>query len=550
MMADSEPTVTGPVAPQAPSPAPIGPSSPAEDGLRRTTTVAILVRMVRFGWQFLGAAIAFMVFTGTDQRLPALIVAGLVLFILIGGSFSWLSWSRFRYGVVEHHLIIHEGVLIRRRRSIPVSRVQGIDIKADLFMRMLGLVEVTVQTAGGGANEPEASIIGIPLNEAEALRSELLHNRKSAVAASAPGTTPPIGADPVNRMSDVRGLLAGGEVDFQRPSFEYQLSLPRLFLAGATSSQVFISFLVVLGASSQLFELLGDRLTGFAANFTSLAFPAALMTSVLVVGLVIAGSVTASVIADFGFTSRRVGDRIETERGLLERRMVGLPVRRVQSVSVRATPLRRLMGFSAIHVDTAGFGRSEESGRTTDALVPLARRSEIRPLLHGLIPELENAPEPVALPSRSLRRYLFVPALTALALTIPIAAVLGGLWFVLPPLAVALAVFPAGLAWKGAGLGVDDSMLVVRNGILGRNQTRIPRTRIQSLAVSQNPFQKRANLATLVATTVSGSIGAIYRVRHADAAYAWRLLDWFSRPTVHPSSLAPPTPEESPVIPK
>lgn len=544
-MADSENTALSGSEPGPPTPTLQPPVPPADDGLKRTTTTAILVRLVKFGWQFFGAGVAYVVFSGTDQKLMAVIMSALAFVVVVGGFFSWLSWSRFRYGVVDNHLVIHEGVIVRRLRSIPVARVQGIDIKADLIMRALGLVQVTVQTAGGGATEPEATIVGIPLSEAESLRSALLHGRAAAAIPGIPGTTAAIGGDPVNRMSDVRGLLAGGEVDFERPSFQYQLPVGRLVLAGATSSQVFISFFVVLGVAGQLFSAAGDRFTGIAANFSALAIPAAVFTALLVVVFVLIGSVTAVVIADFGFTSRRVDDRIETERGLIERRMVGLPVRRVQSVSVKSTPLRRLMGFSAIHVDTAGFGRSEENGRATSALIPLARSAEIRPLLHGLIPEFELAPVPVALPGRSLRRYLFLPVAAVLVLMVPVAAFLGGYWWVLPFIAVAIVASPAALAWKGAGLGVSDSMLVIRSGMLGRNQTRIPRSRLQSLAVRQTPFQKRAKLATLVARTVSGSSGATYRVRHLDAAVAWRLVEWLSRTRAEPVTSTVTAPSEA-----
>jgi len=517
-----------------PSPAPL---AEEEAGLQRTPTIAIAIRLVRFGWQFIGAGIAFIFFSGFDQKLVSFAIVGFAFFTVIGGALSWLSWTRFRYGVVDSHLIIREGLLVRRRRAIPVARVQGIDIKADLLMRMLGLVEVTVQTAGGGASEPEASIVGIPLGEAERLRSALLHDRAVAHpasdAASAQGAVsggaPVVGDDPVNRMSDVRGVLAGAEVDFERPSFEYQLSISRLFLAGATSSQVFISFFVVLGVAAQLFSMAGNRAWALTDNFFALALPIVVLLGIAIVGIVLAGSVTAIVIADFGFTSRRVGDRIETERGLVERRMVGLPVRRVQSVRIQATPLRRLMGFSAIHVDTAGFGRAEENGRATAALVPLARGSELRPLLHGLLPELEHAPSVSALPARSLRRYLFVPALIALVIGGIPAIVLQGLFLALPLITLPLAIIPAYLSWKSAGMGVDDAMLVIRSGILGRTDTRIPRSRLQSLSVSQNPFQKRARLATLTATIVSGSSGTRHQLRHMEFDDAMKLVEWLSR---------------------
>ena len=41
--------------------------------------------------------------------------------------------------------------------------------------------------------------------------------------------------------------------------------------------------------------------------------------------------------------ARRVEARVETESGLLERRMTGLPVARIQALSIDQAPLQRLL---------------------------------------------------------------------------------------------------------------------------------------------------------------------------------------------------------------
>ena len=244
-------------------------------------------------------------------------------------------------------------------------------------------------------------------------------------------------------------------------------------------------------------------------------------------------STAVAVSRDFGFVARRVADRVETEAGLLERRMTGMPIRRIQAVSIDEAPLRRWLGWATIDAVTAGFGHGEEKQTTTArAIVPIARRSEIPRLLHGLLPEVEEFPPVGQRSRRALRFYVTVPALASIAIALPLAI---GAFLVLPLaglgagltglLVIASIVGYQVLSWRHCAFGTDACALVVASGALGRRSVRIGRSRIQSLAVRQNPFQRRAGLATVVVAGVSGSSKALYAIPHIEAADADRLMN-------------------------
>ena len=84
------------------------------------------------------------------------------------------------------------------------------------------------------------------------------------------------------------------------------------------------------------------------------------------------------------------------------------------------------------------------------------------------------------------------------------------------------------LRWRHAGYGADDRALVITTGTLGTRRVRLPRTRIQAIAVRQSFFQRRAGLATLTATTVLGSAPSDHRIEHIDASVAARIAEWYS----------------------
>lgn len=516
----------------------------ADSDLSRTHPATIAIKTVRSVLQMLGFVIVFGFFqAGSGGSWAIAGIFGLVLLAtVVGVGFSWLAWSYFTYGIVDDDLLVREGVLVKKRRTIPLARIQGVNVRADLFMRALGLAELRVQTAGGG-DEPEAVIGSIPLADAEVLRAALLRGHKTVrEAAGTDAENPIFGADPAGRMSDFRGALGGAEIAREVASFEFVLSIGRLVLSAVTSKQIMIMILIAFGFSGQFTQLFGTQVFEDAAEIVSaLAIGVVVLLVILAVFLGMAISVVVAVVRTWGFVARRVEARVETEAGLLERRMTSLPVRRVQSVTIDETWLRRLLGYQAVYVETAGFGRSDEDrgGLSKAAIVPLAKRSEIRPLMHGLLPEAEEFPAPRGLPRRSLRFYILLPTLLTLLIAIP---AIGLLAAVFPPGAIAVgaasllvALIVAGvrvLNWRAAGIGMDGRAMTVRSGIIGHKRVRLGRNRIQSLNVRQTWFQRRVGLATLTASSISGSSEAKHSVSHMPLVDAERVVEWFHEGTL------------------
>lgn len=510
---------------------------PAEQ-LVRTHPSTVLVRTLTMIWQTIGVLFGLLVFGSLGGSGGLMAAAGLggtaVLVVAVTAGVQWFNWLYFRYGIVDRHLLIHEGWLVRKRRSIPLARVQGVDVRADLVMRFLGMADVIVQTAGGGAGEPEAKIGAVSLFEAERLRTALLHGR---AGIGTTGTERVMGADPVGRMSDLRGVFGGTEQAVLQPKFEYRLGVGRLVLAGLTSKSVPLIMAASLGAASQLIDVAGDAVFDSAAQaVTATGIIGALLGGLALLVGVTALAVVVSVTRDFGFTVRRVEDRIETEAGLFERRMTGMPVRRIQTVSIEQSPLRRMLGYVSVDVVTAGFGRGEEQQATTAAsVVPLAMKSELYGLMRELLPEAQAFPELHPLPRRAIRFYVFLPTLATLLVTVAFAALVSLLSQAGSGIAVLvggqLAIAVAGWSyaeWAQTSLGTDARSLGFARGVLGRYRVRVPRSRIQSLSIKQNPFQRRAGLATVIVATVSGSSKALYRVRHVAHSEADRIVAWYA----------------------
>lgn len=518
----------------------------ADFNLRRTHPATVAVRTAQMLWRIGLGLVGLVVFgsLGNGRTAPSLIVAGVIaLIVLIVIAVQWISWWRFGYGIVGTDLLIEHGLLIRTRRTIPIARVHGVNVRADLFMRALGVVEVVVQTAGGGGgDEPEAKIGAIPLDRAEELRNALLHDIPDTVVET------PAGLDPVGRISDFRGAFGGTEVRGREVRFEHKVPFGLLVVGEATSNRVPILLAVAVGVFGQLYEFIGqpivDRTASRAAQF---AVPVLFVLVMAAGALLVVVAAAIGIARDFGFTARRYETRIETEAGLLERRQTSMPVGRIQAVRIEQSWLRRLLGLAAIQVDTAGLDRSgDQSGQMTvsKAMVPVAKAADVAALMHGLLPEAEEFPEAQGLPARALRFYVLVP--TLLATIAALAAVGPASWFFYRPalpwaIAVVVLVAPitAGvraLQWRRAGVGTDDVAVTLRSGAVGIKHVRLTRSRIQSLDVRQGPFQRPAKLASLRTVSVSGSSQASYGVSNLDEAEALRIMRWYQDGLARPRS--------------
>ncbi len=150
-------------------------------------------------------------------------------------------------------------------------------------------------------------------------------------------------------------------------------------------------------------------------------------------------------------------------------------------------------------------------------LFPVVPVRDVRAFLDEFLPELADDPGDLQpLPARAARRYLLAPALVALAVTV-------GLWFLVGPFAL-LALVLAAYGWarfRAAAWRVRDGRLAVRSLTFARVTVLAPVRLRESQTVSQNPFQRRADLATLA---VPFGKSTTARIRHLDVADANRAL--------------------------
>jgi putative membrane protein len=118
--------------------------------------------------------------------------AGVVIFVVlfmillaIAGIvylFSWLWVKNYHYELLEDSFKKQFGILTIRNTRIPYDRIQNIDIRRPLLMRIFGLSALHIQTAGGtslGMMSSEGTLPGLRVDVAQHLQEELLKRAKA-----------------------------------------------------------------------------------------------------------------------------------------------------------------------------------------------------------------------------------------------------------------------------------------------------------------------------------------------------------------------------------
>jgi putative membrane protein len=445
---------------------------------------------------FVIPGIAFLMSRGFDAGTIALVLLGALVVAVLAAFWGFLSWRATIYEVAGGVFRLRWGVVQKNERAIPLDHIQSVDTVQGIIQRLFNVVELRIETAGGGASEPDASLAALDRAVAEALRREIAGSRREPVETETSGPA-------VVRKLETRDLL----------------------LAGATSGQIGVA-LSLIAVASQLFDnflsqnLAQRLLETFAPRSVTTALLYVFILGLFAWLLAIGGTV----LAYTGFTLSRDGDFLYIRRGLLERREATIPLARIQAVRMVEGLLRQPFGLASLRVESAGYG--QDAGVST-TLFPLLPRKEVHGLLLEAAPEFAVAPPLNALPRRALRRYVFRSTLPFLVLIFA-AALLSTLVFDLAAwvFAALLLLLPAALfgwlRYRDAGWALEEDRLVVRSRFLGRTTAIAPRRRLQSRATLRSPFQRRVRLATFEAQVASGGGGAELRVTDlgADAADA------------------------------
>lgn len=434
-----------------------------------------------------------------------LLLFGVLAIAIIGIVLtSILSWLRYTYRLEQNELRIEYGVFVRKKRYIPLERIQSLDVSEGILQRLCGMVKVQIETAGGsGKDEAEAVLSAISKEEARYIQEYVTAAKNSFI-------------QDVESVQQVASQTV------------YKISPSQLLLLSLTSGGVGVVISAVLAFFSQLDEFIPyEKLFRGVEQW-------AVSNMIIIVIFVFAGFVIAWIIALVGtmlkyanFVVTKTEQDLVISQGLLEKRQITIPVTRIQAIRINENIVRQWLGYGTVIVESAGGSATNQEGSKV-LLLPLVKLQAIEKILGPYLTDYQFTSSFNPVPKRAMIRYIFRSWIIIVPVVV-IAIFLLKTWGLLSLIILALFTLWGLLKYKDAGWSLEKQQLNLRYRTLVRTTVFIKKNKIQSLDVKESYFQRRKQLASIEVHVKVGFGGAGGKVLDLDAADVKKVYEWFSR---------------------
>src|SRR5699024_5236832 len=285
-----------------------------------------------------------------------------------------------------------------KKRFISKNRIQSIDLTSGVIHRIFNLTKVQIETAGTGM-DAEASLSAVKLPEGEALREEL----KSR------------GAEPAEDEES-----ADESVEKTNPSAT--ISFKRLFIAGTTSGSIGVVMALAATAFSQVEQFIPERFYESTMQWViGLGVVILAVMAILFFLLLWLLGIAGTIIKYGKFTITRNEHELFITRGLLEKKQLTIPLRRIQAVGIQESIIRQPLGYVTVFAEIAG-GSLAKGEDFSSILFPIMKRDEVDDFLETFLPDYAGAGDEFApLPKRARKFYLMRSSLLFLFITAAVA---------------------------------------------------------------------------------------------------------------------------------
>ena len=470
------------------------------------------------------------------------------IFLIPSVAVSIIRYFTVRYRISKGELVVNEGLFFRRTRTVPVERIQNIDLVQGVLHRIFKVAEVRVETASG--TKPEAVLSVLSLTQVELLRRNVFR-QKTVETTSADKTSEDSAYNLANDQDNEFGdgfashtqsagdgnIFAASANERAENEERTILKIPLAWLAkaGFASDRGLLMVGVALGLYYQF-----DR--GQQYDFDLSYFKQWLPTidnPLITAALVIAGSLVALlllrvlgvgwyILRFFGYQMRLSGDDFKISCGLFTKISATVPRKRIQFISIHSNLVSRMLGLSSIRIETAGGASSDNENATTTVsrrwFIPVIPTADVSEMIGQLRPDLQWQPDSYQwqpLSAKASSRMTRIAIVVSLLLA-PAGFFFFGVWgcgitvIALPVLITYAIKKSRAVRFARTSFGV-----VYRSGILTRKISLTFFEKIQATQVVQSPFDRRWKMATLsVDTAAAGPADHAIEIKYLDAEFA------------------------------
>lgn len=435
------------------------------------------------------------------------------LFILIPIAISilllpgiYLGYINYHYYFTETDFVFQSGIFSKKQRSVPYKRIQNVAMKQNIFVKVFDLVSVSIETAGNAGKEAELRYV--KAEEYERIKAIIGRKSRNISVEHQEKSDP---------STDTSAAATTESENYQEQEQQtvYTMSMKEVLTYGALRIRptIFVIFAWIWGMSSQyvgedfwvdLVEQVDISSIESAIDSADWLIISLFTIAVIFIAFLISWiiDILLAVNTLWNFQLSRVGDKLFSERGLLNRLKKTIPLKKLQLAQINTNPIKKKFGYYGLDLFTAGMPGSGTKEMPNNKAIPLAKLDRLMAFLSDII-GVKEIGELKQVSKLTIRRAIIRYSVFIIALSLALYLTLDILW-------VSLVLFPlaflaAYIRWKYRGYNLVGDKVIVKQGYFVQKISIIPLSKIQNIHVYSTFFQRRLGLMTFFIDTAAFS---------------------------------------------
>ncbi len=423
------------------------------------------------------------------------------LLVIISGV---MEYKKYHYRLGLEQLHINRGWLRREKKSIPIDKIQSVQIEQNWLYRILNVYLVKIDTIG--EDNLEVEIGGVWEEDARELKTTIQKIKKQGDARDH-------GRD-VDDESETEITYSYTLTNSQVSRYAFTENLLWFLLPLALSIVVLFQLYHSAEMEQLSWKLVVDLVFG---NFDPSPGRSMDQGNISINYLILYGLLLATFSSGMLFLNKVLGlfnyqmtlqnKEIHIQRGLINKFETIIPQRKIQFTTWYTNLIRRKLGIFTLAYKYAGGRKTLGS----DAIVPFfdpAMTLELNQPYFPVVPEAPSTTTSIA-PVYTWRDYMYVK--------LPMAAIIIGICYWIHPW-VFYASFGSLIYFyiynylfvRNFKLHLHQEYFVIHKGVWGRRHTLVRWEKLQKIDLRQTPYQRRNGYAHLHLNTASSNLTIPY----------------------------------------
>lgn len=467
------------------------------DTPQRQSMIGVIVYLLRHARIIISLGVA-LIAIGNDNPLLFSILAGsiflVILFIIL---LSYLQYKNFTFHVENDELVIHRGVFVKDRKTIPLTRIQSVHIEQNIIQQALGVVGLKIDSAGSKEKELEIA----------ALKEPVARNFRDLLKRK------PTAEEPTEDSSE-------RVISEDKEEVLVQLTPIDLLKVGLTENHIrngLVAVLVVYGYATQYLDFAEDYFYNEYGEYledvsgqllrAGLALIIAGIITFIVISIII--SLARTVLKFYDFKAAIHGDVVQINSGLLKKNEYRIPVHKIQYLKWSSNPLRKILGFTTVRLYQVEPGKQQN--KKTRIEIPACLPKQAR-ALEALVYE-EEVPEtrnPFYGDKWAYTRFYSMLFGIPILIWSAVQYFFYPLFWYAPLVLLPAIIFLAYQYGKSVQITYMEDFVVINKGWIFPSRTILSYYKLQAMRFSDNVMIRRRGLAHLTLHTAAGSVKVRY----------------------------------------